>query len=163
MPVVSKPHHLLFMVIGLVPWIDVNAQHTTSATGGEASGSGGTANYTVGQVFFETHDGNGNSVAEGVHQPYEISTTIGVDDTAIRLETSIYPNPTRDQLTLSIEDGSSGQWHFKLVDMHGRLLEERAITLDKETIHMQHLSNAIYLLEVSQGKSVVKAFQIVKQ
>ncbi|MCB0649678.1 MAG: hypothetical protein KDC85_00225 [Saprospiraceae bacterium] len=36
------------------------------ATGGDASGSGGSVSYTVGHPVYTTHDGAGGSVAQGV-------------------------------------------------------------------------------------------------
>jgi hypothetical protein len=39
--------------------------------GGEATGSGGSVSYSVGQVVYTTNTGINGSVAQGVQQPYE--------------------------------------------------------------------------------------------
>ena len=60
--------------------VGLQAQESTQTSGGEATGEGGTVNYTVGQVAYDTHTGTTGSVAEGVQQPYEISVVIGIED-----------------------------------------------------------------------------------
>ena len=45
-----------------------NAQDAIPATGGDATGSGGSASYTVGQIGYTTNTGTNGSVAEGVQQ-----------------------------------------------------------------------------------------------
>ena len=46
--------------------IQLHAQETVPATGGDATGSGGTSSYTVGQVVCTTNTGSNGSVAQGV-------------------------------------------------------------------------------------------------
>ena len=48
-------------------------QQAVVTAGAEATGTGGTVSYSVGQVVYQTHAGTNGSVAEGVQQPYEIS------------------------------------------------------------------------------------------
>jgi len=80
-----------------------SAQKNTVASGGNASGSGGSASYAVGQVVYTTNTGINGSVAQGVQQPYEISTTVGINETTIHLGMSVYPNPTTDYLQLKVK------------------------------------------------------------
>lgn len=47
---------LLFILTGMCS-ISLLAQQATSAAGGNATGSGGTVSYTVGQVFYTTNSG----------------------------------------------------------------------------------------------------------
>ncbi len=44
---------------------DANAQQTAPASGGQSSGCGGSVSYSIGQVFYSTHTGEGGTVAEG--------------------------------------------------------------------------------------------------
>ncbi|RLD56213.1 MAG: T9SS C-terminal target domain-containing protein, partial [Bacteroidetes bacterium] len=81
-----------FMIVALLflGLSNLQAQEVIPATGGEASGSGGSASYTVGQVVYTTNTGtNGNSVSQGVQQPYEISVVTGIAEAKdINLEVS---------------------------------------------------------------------------
>jgi hypothetical protein len=47
------------------------AQEAIPVSAGAAVGSGGTAVYTVGQVFYTTHTTTAGSVSQGVQHPFE--------------------------------------------------------------------------------------------
>ena len=49
-------------------------QQAVVPAGGNATGSSGNVSFTVGQVAYNTNDNANYSVAEGVQQPFEIST-----------------------------------------------------------------------------------------
>jgi len=89
----------LFVLLGTA---GLYAQETVPATGGDATGSGGSSSYTIGQVVSTTNTGSAGSVAFGVQQNYEISTITGIEITEINLELVAYPNPTNNDLTLNI-------------------------------------------------------------
>ncbi len=48
------------------------AQATIPATGGTATGSGGSVSLTVGQLVWHMFPGSNGTVLQGVQQPYEI-------------------------------------------------------------------------------------------
>ncbi len=48
----------------------IHAQQATTATGGDASGSGGTVASSVGQIVYTTNTGTTGSVVQGVQQPF---------------------------------------------------------------------------------------------
>ncbi len=50
--------------------VKVSAQSSPVSSGGEASGSGGTASYTLGQVVFSSYSTKGGYIIEGVQQAY---------------------------------------------------------------------------------------------
>ncbi len=72
---------LLFLGLG-----GLQAQDAVTAAGGEASGSGGSSSYSVGQVLYTTSAGSNGIVAHGVQQAYEIFVTAGIEETNINLE-----------------------------------------------------------------------------
>ena len=95
---------VLLLGLGLT---GLQAQTNVNATGGNASGNGGSVSYSVGQVVYTTHKGSNGSVAQGVQQPYEISVA-GIDEAnGISLRVTVYPNPTTDYLTLEIDASAS--------------------------------------------------------
>lgn len=67
----SKTVFIFFFCIFVFPLL--NAQETLSSAGGNATGSGGSISYTVGQVFYNSFSGETGSIAQGVQQPFEIS------------------------------------------------------------------------------------------
>lgn len=156
----NKKVKLCVLLLGL--GLTAQAQQASNATGGNASGSGGTVAYSVGQIVYTTSTGISGSVAQGVQQAYEISTTLGIDNHSINLELTAYPNPTTNFLTLSIVNNELSTLSFKLFDLTGKLIENRKITSNSETIAMQNLPTAIYFLKVVNNNKELKTFKIIK-
>ena len=156
-----KPKKAMTIITFLLLGIGVtNAQETVTTTGGEASGTGGTASYSVGQVVYTTATGTNGSVAQGVQQPYEISTTVGIKETSINLELSVYPNPTTDYLTLKVADFET--LNFQLIDIQGRIIENKKVTASNTILKMEALPKAVYFLNVTKNNRIIKTFKIVK-
>ena len=156
---------VLLIGIGLT---SLQAQEAIPASGGNASGSGGTVSYTVGQVVYTTNTGTNGSVAQGVQQPYEISVVSGIEQAkGINLECSAYPNPTTDFLTLKVENYDNKNLSYQLFDISGKLLKTEKLTGNEITISMANLVSATYFLKVVQTKHAssqqeIKTFKIIK-
>ena len=142
------------------------AQEGINVTGANASGSGGSASYTVGQMVYQTHTGTNGSVAEGVQQPYEISVVVGIEETnGIQLSVSAYPNPVADHLTLEVNVSTTlniQTMSYQLYDMNGQLLQNEKITSKQTSIMMNHLVPATYFVKVLEGTKEIKIFKIIK-
>jgi len=149
---------ILLLGLGLT----AQAQQATTATSGNASGSKGTMAYSVGQIVYTTNTGTKGSVAQGVQQPYEISIVLGVENNAIKLELTAYPNPTTNFLTLNVGETELSTLNFQLYDMSGKLIESRKILSSNETIAMENLLPATYFLKVTNNNKEVKTFKIIK-
>lgn len=149
---------VLLLGLGLIS----QAQQATTATGGNASGSGGTVTYAVGQIVYATNTGTTGSVAQGVQQPYEISIVLGIDNHSINLELTAYPNPTNNYLTLNVGNTALSTLNFQLHDISGKLIESRKIISSSETIGMENLPTATYFLKVTNNNKEVKTFKIIK-
>jgi hypothetical protein len=141
----------------------LRAQNTVSASGGNASGSGGTVTYSVGQVGYTTLNGTSGSVAQGVQQPYEISVISGLEAAReISLMVSAFPNPATEYLTLEVKDYPLSALSYRLFDMDGKLVEAKKIESNQTNIAMNNLVPASYLLLVIEGNTEVKSFKVVK-
>jgi len=151
------------ILLGLVQTAGLQAQEAIPATGGNASGSGGSVSYTMGQVLYTTNTGTNGSVAEGVQQPYEISVVVGIEQAKdIHLICTAYPNPTSDLLTLEVDLTDNENLFFQLYDMMGKLLVSKKLIDIKTTISMANLAPATYFLKVTDHQKVVKTFKIIK-
>lgn len=151
---------LLLFVIGIT---SLQAQEAIPATGGNASGAGGSASYTVGQVVYTTNTGTNGSVAQGVQQPFEISVVNGIKEAkGIILECSAYPNPTKGVLTLKVENYDIKDLTYQLFDITGKLIENKIVQGSLTNITMNNLPASTYLLKIMQGSTEVKTFKIIK-
>lgn len=151
---------VLLLGLGLT---GLQAQNTVPASGGNASGSGGSSSFTVGQMVYTTNVGTTGSVAQGVQQPFEISIIDGVAEAnEIVLSAMVYPNPATDLLTLKMGACNMENLSYTLTDINGKLLEFKRIAGNETLVEMKNYVNAIYFLKVIQGEKEIKSFKIVK-
>jgi len=153
------------LLIGLGAATSLQAQETVTTAGGEASGSGGTASYTVGQVFYTTQTGtNGNTVAQGVQQPYEISVVTGIEEAKdINLSVSVYPNPATDYLSIKVENYETVNLQYMIFDINGKLLQTVKATGQETKIEINNLVVGNYFVKVLDNKKVIKTFKVIKK
>lgn len=150
---------LFFIFLGV---FCVQAQETSLTAGGEASGSGGTLSYSIGQNVYETSTGSNGEVITGVQQSYEITDILGLEEAiGINLSVAAYPNPTANYLTLKVDEISN--LTFQLYDTNGRFLQNEKITSIKTRIDMTRLAPAIYFLRVVKNNKEIKIIKIVKK
>jgi hypothetical protein len=139
------------------------AQNIIPASGGNATGTGGSVSYSVGQVVFTRNTGTNGSAAQGVQQPFEISVVTGIEEAKeISLEFSVFPNPVTDVLRLKIENFETDNLRYQLFDINGSLLQNNKIEGNETNIFMKSLLPATYFLKVTSNNKVVKTYKIVK-
>ena len=144
--------------------LEVPAQETILASGGDASGNGGTASYSIGQVFCSVHLLTEGSITEGVQQPYEIYVISGIEDGGlITLESRVYPNPVSSSLFLKVEHSGDLQLFYQLYDSNGRMLRKKRVTGNESMIPMEQYAGGIYYLHVVSAGKYTKAFKIIKR
>ncbi len=162
----------LFILTGLCTFTAFT-QQSVSTTGGNGAGSGGTVNYTVGQVVYTTNTGSNGSIAHGVQQPYEISVVTQVEEARdLTLQWSAYPNPASDNLKLRLlYDENSGlkveNMSYQLYDMYGKLLLNNKLDGEESAISMGNLNAGTYILKVTEmrgklSRRELKTFKIIK-
>ena len=141
----------------------VQAQEAVLTSGGDATGSGGSVSYSVGQIVYTTNTGTNGSVAQGVQQPFEISTVTAIAEAkGIILNCSAYPNPATNFLTLKIENYKIENLSYQIYDISGKLLLNNKINDTETSIPMESMSSANYFLKVIQSDKEVKTFKIIK-
>jgi hypothetical protein len=142
----------------------VQGQQTIPATGGNASGSGGSVSYTVGQILSSTISGSNGTVVQGVQQPYEISVVTALRNTEdISLKCSVYPNPTAGLTKLVFESPDFENLRFRLYDINGILLQDKKVESRETEISLENFSSSVYFLKVLKNNLEVKVFKIVKK
>jgi hypothetical protein len=139
------------------------AQEAIPVSAGAALGSGGSANYTVGQVFYTTHTTTAGSVSQGVQHPFEFQTLSNPALTTVNLTAVTYPNPTKDFIILKITDTVIHDLRYTLFDVTGKSILSDDITASSTAIQMKHLAIGAYVLKVIQKNKSLKSFKILKQ
>jgi hypothetical protein len=141
----------------------VCAQEAIPVSAGAAVGSGGSANYTVGQVFYTTYTTTAGSVSQGVQHPFEFQTLSNPALTSVNLTAVTYPNPTKDFIILKITDTALNNLRYTLFDVNGKAIASSSITESSTQVQLKHLAIGAYVLKVSQKNKALKTFKILKQ
>ncbi len=156
-----KKIKLSILLLGI--GITALAQNGVPAAGGEASGSGGLASYSLGQVFYTTSAGSNGNVAQGMQQPVFITTVTGlIEAKGINLSVSAYPNPSTDYLILKISEFDISNLSYQLYDMQGKLIQNEEIIGNETRIVTSHFLPSVYFIKVYQGNQEIKTFKIIK-
>lgn len=141
----------------------IEAQSFIPAAGGNASGSGGTVSYTIGQVVYTTVSGTGGNLTQGVQLPFEISVVTTIKEASgIILESSVYPVPAKDFVTLKVESYNTEYLSFKLYDMNGKLLQKNLVGGNETQIYLGEFSPGAYILKIFENNKEIKTFRIIK-
>lgn len=138
------------------------AQENTLSAGNDASGPSGTVHYSIGQIAYMTNSGINGSSTQGVQQPFEIMTVVGIEIKEIHLELSAYPNPATHFLMLKVENYAQENLAFQLTDMEGKLISSGLITNELTQISMSQLPVSNYFLTINDGNQLLKNFKIIK-
>jgi len=159
----NKELKLSIVILFSVGLTGLQAQNAIPASGGNASGSGGSSSYSVGQIVYTTNTGTNGSSAQGVQQPYEISVITGLEEALdISLEIMVYPNPATDFIKLKIENYEVENLRYRLYDINASLLQDSKIEGQETNIVMSYYSSGIYFLKVTDNIKVIKTFKIIK-
>jgi len=141
------------------------AQNAVSTTGGNGTGAGGSVSYTIGQVAYINLNGESGSISLGVQQP-NLFLTVGLEEVDITLSASLFPNPTNASTSLKLESQneltSQAKLAYNLFDLTGKLLLQQPIQNVVTTIPMDHLTNGVYVLQVTRNSIEVKSFKVFK-
>lgn len=144
--------------------VKAEAQEAFSAAAGKAVGSGGDTSYTIGQITYTTQTGSNGSVAQGIHQPFEISVTLGLEEAkGITIQCTIYPNPTSKSVTLKIENYDIQNLSYLIFDLNGRIIENNKISSNQTYISMENLARSTYFIKIMNLNKELKIFKIIKK
>lgn len=138
------------------------SQSNIVTTGKTALGTTGNVTYSIGQIDFQTNSGTSGTISQGVQQAFEIVTLSTNDIPQIQLTASVYPNPTVQNVTLSIKEYDLLNLQYVLFDLQGKVIFTGKITANETQIEMTSLQSAHYLLQVVENNKNLKTFKIIK-
>lgn len=138
MMVKNKARRLALLMTGCL-WIGMaQAQVSANASGGNASGSGGSVAYTVGQVFFTTNSGASGSMTPGVQQFFQnVALPIELlffdadcQQGMVLLKWATASERNNDYFSIEVSDDGSKWKEIGKVNGAGNSSQERHYTFD---------------------------------
>ena len=142
---------------------NLKSQQNTVSAGGDATGSGGSVSYSVGQIDYNTQSSSSSgTMTEGVQQPYEIFFVGIEDETLSELDVRIFPNPTTDKVFIQFEGELMNELNYALYHMKGDLIELGRMSENQIQISFNDLPASTYLLMINNQNERIKTVKIIK-
>lgn len=149
------------IVLSIVSLQTVLSQQKLLSSGGDIQNNG-TISYSIGQIFYATNTSNTSSISQGIQQSVELFVLSNTQFNTLLLEATTFPNPTKDDVVLSIKNSNLDALSYYLFDVNGRQLTEQKVTDSNSLIQLQSYSSGIYILKVMHNKLPLKIFKIIK-
>ncbi len=77
---------------------------------------------------------------------------------------NIYPNPSKESITIDISSNNSLKFKAEIFDIQGKKLKQQRLTKVKSEMNISDLSRGIYIIKIkNENKKVIKCNKIVKE
>ncbi|MFM6955162.1 MAG: T9SS type A sorting domain-containing protein [Ignavibacteria bacterium] len=153
----------IFLFGFLLISITVSAQEAFVATGDDLTTGFGTVNYSVGQLVVKSDSTKHGSMRHGVQIPIELfKIPVGIHEIT-EIQAEAFPNPTFDHVKIMIPNTYRGPFSIKIMDIHGRILDNYQMTTAEMLLSLSHYSSGTYSIVIAQQTNIVSSFSIIKQ
>lgn len=141
----------------------ITAQSNTTSSTNKITDTGGSINYTIGQVFYQSQSGSTGIISNGVQVPVETLTLSINDDIFLHFTANVYPNPTVKDVYLKIDNLDNSNLSYQLYSINGKLITKTKSIIEENTkIAMSQLPVNVYLLQIKSNKKIIRTFKIIK-
>ncbi|NUM32754.1 MAG: T9SS type A sorting domain-containing protein [Bacteroidetes bacterium] len=136
-------------------------QYQTVSSGGTATGSGGSATYSIGLPLYTNQSNTSLIILQGNQQPREFVTVTYQKQTKSNL-IKIYPNPAVSFIYIQLSDVNFSEISYKLTTADGRIILNEKITGDLSIVNIEKFSVGIYFLQLFKENELVSSTKIIK-
>ena len=152
---------LLLTILNSMVFI-VSSQNNNVSTGGGGTGSGGSIEYSVGQVDYITTSTNTGTISQGVQQSFEIYITADLKNNESSKFCEIYPNPLQDFLVVKLPNSISEENTFLMYNESGKLIKNQTLLNGENLVEVRDVVKGIYFIEISDKNKNTINYKIVK-
>jgi len=148
----------LLIIFGLCS-AALHAQQQVIATSGNAvQSTSGSISWTIGEPVVATLTKSNKVLNQGFQQS---SLNLKAANPDLELEINIWPNPTSNWVTLSVENPE--QMLYQLFDLNGKLLQSNTLSDKSTDIDFSGFTSGTYQVKLVQGKKELKTITVIKQ
>ena len=160
--------HLLFAVALIVN--EANAQtlsmQSVNSAGAKFANGKGSLTFTVGElVIDDLEDSNGNSLSNGFTSGSVITTTpLGIVDPSI-IDISVFPNPTLDDINVTIKHSSFTNVQVLITDIKGSTVYVVDANVHTGLIQIpsRNFASGTYILQIkAPNGNLLNSYKIIK-
>ena len=158
---------LLTLGIMMLGICSLSAQTISRQVIGAAGSNNETLSYTVGEMAIETAVSGSFILTQGFHQPED--GTVSIDKPlSFQVDYRLYPNPTRDLMTLTLTGSESASILVGMTDLRGREVQQtQSLQLIPGTtelsLDVSTLATASYMLMIkSESGEILQTIRFNK-
>jgi len=150
------------VMITCVIFINANfGQSGIVTTGGNVAGASGSVSYSVGQVFYLTHESATGTVHEGLQQAYEIFT-VDIPGIVNEFDITLFPNPAQDHLVIRVADNEGKNLRYQIYSASGQMMVAKNLTGTETNIEVEFLPPSTYIIHILSDNKTIKTFKLIK-
>lgn len=150
------------MAIVLLVHLPAMAQVIISS-GGKVEGSGYNINYSVGEAFLGYYSGEAGSLTIGVQQSWQITVETDVPSSLSNLpEITLFPNPTKGKVFVSINQPVAHSNRYVLLDPQGVSIQHGLLEGQRTSLDLTFLNGSVYFLTVYVFEMPVRTYKLIK-
>lgn len=158
----KKINAALTIMITCAIFINANlGQSGIVTTGGNVSGASGSVSYSVGQVFYLTHESGAGTVHEGLQQAYEIFT-VDIPGIVNEFDITLFPNPAQDHLVIRVADNEGKNLRYQIYSASGQMMVAKNLTGAETNIEVEFLPPSTYIIHILWDNETIKTFKLIK-
>lgn len=140
---------------------NVWGQQVVSSAGTMHQNENLSISWTLGETVIQTFEGQDYILTQGFHQSN--LTVVAVEELAETLYTiEVYPNPTRDHVTLSVDQLNAGSIQYYIFDINANMVASERLTDASTRISFEDFSPGTYFIRVHKNNKPLKTFKIIK-
>ncbi|MFM7310701.1 MAG: T9SS type A sorting domain-containing protein [Flavobacteriales bacterium] len=155
-----NPYTTILGVSFVIFFFEGFGQQTVLSSGGDINAASGSVSYSIGQVSYEHIDGPAGTLYEGVQQPYELFV-VSIDESMLDVSFALFPNPTRDYITISMEHFQDGL-SMAIFDLQGQLMMDTPLLHSNQALNVQHWAPSSYIVRIRNSSGAFSEFIFIK-
>jgi len=118
--------------------------------------------WSLGETVIETFILEDIILTQGFQQSN--ITIVGIDELPeLGFQIKAFPNPTRDLITLEVDEVGIENLTFRVYDINGQFLISQKFTGLSNKINLEYYPSGVYFLRVLKGVELIKTFKIIKK
>ena len=138
------------------------SQSVIASTGGNITSNNGSLSWTMGEMLTSTLISNDWILTQGFHQS-NLSISSGIKSGLSDHKLSLYPNPAKDYINVSVNSRKNSKYKYELIDVSGRILLNKEEYSNLFKISLQGFSPSLYYLRFLDEKGkFLGSYKIVK-
>lgn len=146
-------NRMVILLFLLVAQTNITAQSMINCMGGGTVYNGLIFEANIGEMSaVSTFSANGIALTQGILQKYEVNV-LSVEPVGMKLDLSLYPNPSSDILNLYCTGISNSDVNIQILDQLGKVVLSTTKKLNtKDAIHtfdVRNIASGTYLLNIS--------------